>query len=44
MIKVNHYTLENGLRIVHNENRSTQMVALNILYNVGSRDHICSNT
>ena len=38
MIKVNHYTLENGLRIVHNENRSTQMVALNILYNVGSRD------
>lgn len=38
MIKVNHYTLENGLRIVHNENCSTQMVALNILYNVGSRD------
>lgn len=38
MIKVNHYKLDNGLRIVHNENRSTQMVALNILYDVGARD------
>ena len=38
MIKVNHYTLSNGLRIVHNEDHSTQMVALNILYNVGARD------
>ena len=38
MIKVNHYTLGNGLRIVHNEDNSTQMVALNILYDVGARD------
>lgn len=38
MIKVNHYTLPNGLRVVHNEDNSTQMVALNILYNVGARD------
>ena len=38
MIHVNHYTLSNGLRIVHNEDLSTQMVALNILYNVGARD------
>lgn len=38
MIEVNHFKLENGLRIVHNEDRSTRMVALNVLYNVGSRD------
>lgn len=38
MIHVNHHILPNGLRIVHNENNSTQMVALNILYDVGARD------
>lgn len=38
MIQVNHYTLDNGLRIVHNEDSSTQMVALNVLYDVGARD------
>ncbi|WP_072532357.1 M16 family metallopeptidase [Bacteroides ilei] len=38
MIHVNHHILSNGLRIVHNENNSTQMVALNILYDVGARD------
>ena len=38
MIAVNRYTLANGLRIVHSEMHSTQMVALNVLYNVGARD------
>ena len=38
MIHVNRHTLSNGLRIVHNEDDSTQMVALNILYDVGARD------
>lgn len=38
MISINHYTLSNGLCIVHNEDPSTQMVALNLLYNVGARD------
>lgn len=38
MIQVNRHTLANGLRIVHNEDRSTQMVALNLLYDVGARD------
>ena len=38
MIQVNRYTLANGLRIVHNEDDSTQMVALNLLYDVGARD------
>ena len=40
MIQVNHHTLPNGLRIVHNEDNSTQMVALNLLYDVGARDEI----
>lgn len=38
MIQVNHHTLDNGLRIVHNEDKSTQMVALNLLYDVWARD------
>ena len=38
MIAVNRKTLGNGLRIVHSEMHTTQMVALNILYDVGARD------
>ena len=38
MIHVNRHILDNGLRIVHNEDDTTQMVALNVLYNVGARD------
>lgn len=38
MINVNRHTLANGLRIVHHEDKSTQMTALNILYDVGARD------
>ena len=38
MITVNRHTLPNGLRIVHSEMESSQMVALNVLYNVGARD------
>ena len=38
MITVNRHTLGNGLRIVHHEDLNTQMVALNVLYNVGARD------
>ena len=38
MINVNRYLLSNGLRVIHEEDRTTQMVALNILYNVGARD------
>lgn len=44
MIQVNRYTLANGLRIVHNEDDSTQMVALNLLYDVGARDEAPSHT
>ena len=35
---MNRHTLPNGLRIVHHEDPTTQMVAVNILYNVGARD------
>ena len=38
MIQVNKHTLDNGLRIVHSEIKTTQMVAINILYNVGAKD------
>jgi len=38
MIKYNRFTLENGLRVLVHEDRSTPLVAMNVLYDVGSRD------
>lgn len=38
MIEVNRHTLPNGLRLIHSEDLSTQMVAINVLYNVGAKD------
>ena len=35
---MNRHTLPNGLRIVHHEDPTTQMVAVNVLYNVGARN------
>ncbi len=37
-MKINKHILDNGLRLVHHEDTTTQMVALNIVYDVGSRD------
>ncbi len=37
-IPVRHHTLANGLRMVHSYDPTTAMAAVNILYNVGSRD------
>lgn len=37
-MKINKLTLPNGLRLVHHEDTSTQMVALNTVYDVGARD------
>lgn len=37
-MKINKLCLDNGLRLVHHEDTSTQMVALNIAYDVGARD------
>lgn len=38
MIEINRHTLANGLRLLHHKDESTQMVALNLLYDVGSKD------
>lgn len=38
MIQFKTHRLPNGLRMLHHFNASTQMVALNLLYDVGSRD------
>jgi predicted Zn-dependent peptidase len=38
MIVANRYTLSNGLRMIHCQDTSTAMVALNILVNTGARD------
>ena len=37
-MKINKHILPNGLRLVHYQDLSTQMVALNIVYDVGARD------
>jgi zinc protease len=38
MVNYSRFTLENGLRVLVHEDRSTPLVTMNILYNVGSRD------
>ena len=38
MIKFEKYTLDNGLRVIVHEDNSSPMVAVNIVYDVGSRD------
>ena len=38
MIDTTRFELSNGLRVVHNYDGNTAMVAVNVLYNVGSRD------
>jgi len=38
VIAFSRFELDNGLRIIHHEDQSTPMVALNVLYNVGSKD------
>ena len=43
-MKINRHKLGNGLRIVHTEVKSTQMVALNLVYNVGARDENPNHT
>jgi predicted Zn-dependent peptidase len=38
MITFEKFTLENGLKIIVHQDKSTPIVAFNLLYNVGSRD------
>ena len=44
MIHYEHFTLDNGLEIYVHEDHTTAMAAVNILYNVGSRDEEESRT
>ncbi|MCM1077569.1 MAG: insulinase family protein [Bacteroides sp.] len=44
MIDFNRFTLPNGLRVIHNYDPTTAMVAVNVLYNVGARDEDPSMT
>ena len=38
MVKFDRFTLDNGLRVIVHRDTSTPIVAMNIIYNVGSRD------
>lgn len=38
MIQFERFNLDNGLRILFHEDKSTPMVAVNLLYNVGAKD------
>ncbi len=38
MINFEKFTLDNGLKVIVHKDRSTQIVAMNLLYDVGSRD------
>lgn len=44
MIQYTRFELPNGLRVVHNYDPSTAMVAVNTLYDVGSRDEAPDRT
>lgn len=41
---IHRHTLANGLRIIHHEDTTTQMVAVNLLYNVGARNEDAEHT
>lgn len=43
-MKINSYTLANGLRLLHSYDASTQMVCLNTLFKVGSRNESPEHT
>ncbi len=44
MIQYSEFTLSNGLHVIHHEDNSTQLCALNVLYKVGSRNENPSHT
>ena len=41
---INKLALDNGLKVLHVEDKSTPLVAVNILYNVGAKDEKESHT
>jgi len=44
MINFSRFILDNGLRVIVHEDRSTPLVAINILYDTGSKDEDSSRT
>ena len=44
MIKYHKFTLDNGLTVIHHEDKSTQLCVLNILYKVGSKHESSEKT
>jgi zinc protease len=44
MIKYNTFTLKNGLKVIHHLDKTTPMVVVNTIYNVGARDEDESRT
>lgn len=44
MITFNKVQLDNGLKLIHHYDSATKMVALNLLYNVGSKDELPTMT
>jgi zinc protease len=44
MIKFSRFCLENGLRVLVHQDQSTPLVAINLLYDVGSRDEDPAST
>lgn len=44
MQQINKFTLPNGLRVVHHSDFNTQMVAINLLYNVGAKNEDPNHT
>ncbi len=38
MIHFNRFTLQNGLKVIHLEDKTTPMAVVNVLYDVGARD------
>ena len=44
MLDIQRATLPNGLRLIHSHDSSTQMVAINVLYQVGARDEDPAHT
>ncbi len=44
MLQFQKFTLSNGLRVIYHEDRSTPLVCMNILYDVGARDEDPSRT
>jgi zinc protease len=44
MVPFKKYTLDNGLTVIVNEDFSTQIAAVDVLYKVGARNELASKT